>query len=220
MKIVAVIPAHNEEKTIGIVIRKIKKFVDLVIVVDDGSTDRTGKIALKEGAIVLTHKINQGYGKSLIDGLDLAISKKPKYIITLDGDGQHDPKEIPNFVRELDNGYDVVIGSRFLGKSSNLTLKRNIALRLLSLQFFIFTGLFLSDVQSGYRGYRKEVLEGIKFKERGMGFSVESLIKLKEKRIKFKEIPIEVKYFKGVKSFMDVFKQGILVGKTIIKYSL
>jgi len=218
MKTIAVIPAYNEEKTIGKVIRDAKKFVDEVIVVDDGSTDRTKEIAKMENVNLIIHGKNLGYGKSLIDGIEEAIKRDADYIITLDADGQHNPKDIPRFIEELNKGYEVVIGSRFAERTSNLTLKRNIALRLLALEFFIFTGLLLKDVQSGYRGYKAEILKNIEFKEKGMGFSVESLIKLKKKNAKFKEIPIEVKYFKGAKTFFSVFMQGIEIGKTILKY--
>jgi glycosyltransferase involved in cell wall biosynthesis len=218
MKVVAVIPAYNEEKTIRKVIKETKKFVDEVIVVDDGSTDKTKEIIREEKVKLITHKKNEGYGKSLIDGIKEAIKRKANYIITLDADGQHSPRDIPRFVKELGNGYDVVIGSRFLGRTSKLTFKRNVALRLLAIEFFIFTGLYLGDVQSGYRGYREEIIKDLEFKEHGMGFSVESLIKLKKVKAKFKEIPIEVKYFRGAKTFFSVVKQGIEIGKTILKY--
>lgn len=217
MKSVAVIPAFNEEKTIGKIVRETKKIVDEVIVIDDGSKDKTYQIARKSGATLIRHKRNQGYGASLKDGIEKALRKKVDYIITLDSDGQHDPKYISDLIKELER-CDVVIGSRFAGKTSKHTLKRNIALRLLAMEFFMFTGAFIKDVQSGYRGYKREILEGVKFREKGMGFSIEILIKLKKRGAKFKEVPIEVKYFKGAKSFFSVVKQGIEIGKTILKY--
>ncbi|OYT43569.1 MAG: hypothetical protein B6U88_00710, partial [Candidatus Aenigmarchaeota archaeon ex4484_56] len=186
--------------------------------VDDGSTDKTSEIAEKEKVTVIKHKKNEGYGKSLIDGIKLACNMKVNFIVTLDADGQHNPNEIPKLINLIKKDYDVVIGSRFLGKTKNLTFKRNIALRLLSLQFFLFTGLYLTDIQSGFRVYRREIIENCKFKEAGMGFSVESLIKLKKRGAKFIEVPVNIKHFKGVKTFFSVFMQGIEIGKTILKY--
>ncbi len=217
MKTIAVIPAFNEEKAIGKVLEEIKKFVDEVIVVDDGSRDKTTQISNKEKVTLIKHEKNEGYGKSLRDGIKKALDKKADYIITLDSDGQHNPKDIPKIIKGLKK-HDVVIGSRFTGKTSKHTLKRNVGLRLLAIEFFLFTLLFIKDVQSGYRGYRKEMLKDVRFKEKGLGFSIEILIKLKKRGASFKEIPIKVKYFKGSRSFFSVVRQGVEIGKTILKY--
>ena len=97
-KIFAIIPAYNEEKQINSVINKTKKYVDEVIVVDDGSKDSTGEIAKKSNAIVLRHLVNLGKGAALKTGCDYAVKNKAGIIIAVDADAQHDPKEIPNFL--------------------------------------------------------------------------------------------------------------------------
>lgn len=112
-KVIAVIPALNEEKTISTVIKGVKKHVDEIILVDDASTDKTAIIAQREGAIVISHKKNQGYDKSIDDGFALAAERAATIILTFDGDGQHDPGDIPEIVKPiLDGEADVVVGKR------------------------------------------------------------------------------------------------------------
>ena len=112
-KVIAVIPALNEEKTISEVIRGIKKYVNEIILVDDASTDKTAIIAQREGASVLSHKKNQGYDKSIDDGFVLAAKRGATIIFTFDGDGQHNPEDIPKIIEPILNGEaDVVVGKR------------------------------------------------------------------------------------------------------------
>jgi len=219
MKVFAVIPAFNEEKTIGNIVKKTKKYCP-VIVVDDGSTDRTSKISRKAGAFVIKHKKNEGYGKSLIDGISEIKKRKVDYIITLDGDGQHNPDDIPKFIFALDRGADIVSGSRFLSEKSWGTWKRALAIKALTWQSYFFSGLRLTDIQSGFRAYRSNIFKKIKLKDKGMGFSVELPIKAKKLGYKFLEVPIEIKRPFKIKSFWSAFKQGINVSKAIIKHSL
>ena len=112
-KVIAVIPALNEEKTISKVIRGVKKYVDETILVDDASTDKTAIIAQREGAIIFSHKKNQGYDKSIEDGFALAAKKGATIILTFDGDGQHNPEDIPKVIEPISTGKaDVVVGKR------------------------------------------------------------------------------------------------------------
>ena len=112
-KVIAIIPALNEEKTISKVINGVKKYVDEIILIDDASMDKTPIIAQKEGAIVFSHKENQGYDKSIDDGFVLAAKRGAMIILTFDGDGQHNPEDIPKIIEPILNGEaDVVIGKR------------------------------------------------------------------------------------------------------------
>jgi len=219
MQIYAVIPAYNESKTVGKIILMTKKYCN-VIVVDDGSKDGTADIAKKAGAIVVRHEINMGYGKGLHDGINAALSHGADAVITLDSDGQHDPNDIPKFVKSLESGADIVIGSRFLEGKSWGTRKRMIALRLLALQFWVFTGLRLTDVQSGFRAYRAKVFDKIKLSESGMAFSVELPIKAKKLGYRFSEVPITIGKPAQLKSFSSALRQGKEIGVAIIKHSL
>lgn len=112
-KVFAVIPAFNEEKTIMGVLEGIKKFVDSIIVVDDGSTDLTSSIAQMGGAIVLSHEKNQGYDKSLDDGFKKAADLKADIIFTFDADNQHEPQDIPKLINPIQNNEtDISVGIR------------------------------------------------------------------------------------------------------------
>jgi len=219
MKFFAVIPAYNEEKTVADIVKRAKKYCS-VILVDDGSKDRTAELAKKAGAIVIEHEENKGYGKSLIDGINEAIKRKSDFIITLDADGQHDPDDIPKFIEALRNGYDVVSGSRFISGKSWGTWKRHTAIKLLTYQARLFTGLKLTDIQSGFRGYNCRIFNKINLKDKGMGFSVELPIKAKKLGYTFTEVSINIRKPYEIKTFWHALKQGIEVGLSIIKHSL
>jgi glycosyltransferase involved in cell wall biosynthesis len=219
MKSYVVIPAYNEEKTIEEIVKKSTKHHP-TIVVDDGSADNTARLAKKAGAIVVTHEKNKGYGRALFDGIKEAMSHDAVYIITLDSDGQHNPDDIPKFVEKLDEGYDIVSGSRFLSKRGWGTWKRTLAIKMLTYQTYIFSGVKLTDVQSGFRGYNTRIFEEIKLRDPGMGFSVELPIKAKKLGFTFTEVPIVIGKPYAIKSLGDALKQGIGVGKAIIKHSM
>jgi len=219
MKTIAVIPAFNEEKTVAIIVKKTKKYCP-IIVVDDGSKDRTAELAKKSGAILIEHEINEGYGKSLIDGINEAIKRKAEIIITLDADGQHNPDDIPKFINALKEGYDVVSGSRFLSGKSWGSWKRQLAIKALTTQTYLFSGLKLTDIQSGFRAYRADIFKKISLKHTGMGFSVEVPIKAKKIGCKFVEVSIKIRRPFRIKSFWSALRQGIEICKAIIKYSL
>ncbi len=219
MKIYIVIPAHNEEHTVSKIIKEAKKY-GKVVLVNDGSKDNTSSISKKAGAIVLDHKKNMGYGKALYDGIKFSIKDNADFIITLDSDGQHNPEDIPKFIEALENDNDVVIGSRFLGGKQWGSRKRMFALKLLSLQLRIFSGLKLTDAQSGFRGYNSKVFKDIQLTDFGMGLSVELPIKAKKKGFSFIEVPIEIKRPHQIKTFFSVMHQGIGVGYAILRYSI
>ena len=113
--IAIVIPAYNEEKNIEWIVRECKKYGS-VIVVDDNSRDKTPELAKHAGASVIRHPVNRGLGAALRSGFEKAIEMNSDIVITIDADGQHNPKDIPRFVETLNNGYDFVLGRRDLRK--------------------------------------------------------------------------------------------------------
>jgi len=217
MKIVC-IPAFNAEKKIGDVVKKSLEYVDEVIVCDDGSTDNTAKIASESGARVLSHKKNQGYGAALITMFDHARKGDTDVMITLDGDGQHDPKEIPLFLKALDeNKVDVVIGSRFLNNKTKPPLYRQTGIKVITSAVKLGNKLKITDAQSGYRAYSKKAIELIHPTETGMAASTEILHKISNNELSVCEVPITVSY-EGETSKHNAVSHGTSVLANTLKF--
>lgn len=218
MKPAVVIPAYNEELMIGDVINKCKEHVDDVIVVNDGSSDRTAETAEKAGAFVLSHGANKGYGQALIDGIKTALERGHDVVITLDGDGQHNPDDIPKFLNAMKYfDADIVSGSRFLGNFMASQFHRRFGIKVLTAIPYFLCGLHMSDTQCGFRAYRKEVFEKVSLSDRGMGFSVELPIKAKQKGFSFMEVPVTVKYNNSVR-LKSSFRHGLKVLFAIFRH--
>ncbi len=195
--IVGCIPAFNEEKCIAKVILLAQKYVDKVIVCDDGSSDMTGEIAKRLGALVIRHEKNKGYGASLRGLFNKARELEPIAIVTLDGDGQHNPEYIHEVVKPiLDGRADVVIGSRFLDERSgnNVPRLRRIGIRLITNMTKTVSYDHITDAQSGYRAYSEKALSLLDPTECGMGASTEILMKAKKHGLTVAEVPVTVNY--------------------------
>ena len=156
------IPAYNEENTIGGIVKKSLQYCNKVIVCDDGSTDRTAKVAKENGAQVISHKKNEGYGAAIITLFDIARKENADIMITLDGDGQHDTNQIPILINTLqENNVDVVIGSRFLDKNSNTPGYRKRGIKIITSAANFGADFKVTDSQSGFRAYSKKAIESI-----------------------------------------------------------
>jgi len=199
-KIVAVIPAYNEERFIGSVVLKARQYANAVVVVDDGSTDATAEIAEAAGAIVMRHEHNRGKAVALNTGFRKAREMTPEVVVTLDGDWQHRCEEIPTLARPvLEDGADMVVGSRFLEVKSRIPGFRALAIRALTLATNIGSGLGLSDSQTGFRAFSLRAMETVTF--RSSGFSVESEMQFlaREHSLTVVELPITSRYDDGPK---------------------
>ena len=198
-KLLIVLPAYNEAQIIKKVILELKKFLkDLkyqstIVVINDGSTDKTAKIAKKAGAFVLNHQINRGYGAATQTGIEYGRLTNADYLISFDSDGQHYPHDITKVLTSLEKGHDLVIGSRFLSKN-NIPFLRRLVLNLANLSTFIFFGMWVSDSQSGFRGFNKKALQKINLVTNSMEVSSELYGEIKKNKLKFTEVPISVKY--------------------------
>lgn len=213
-KILIIIPAYNEEKVIGQVIANIKKEgYKNILVVDDGSTDKTSKVARKSGARVLRHFINRGKGAAMKTGLEAAKILKADYVITLDGDGQHEPKDIKKIIKKLKEGYEIVLGSRFLS-DNKIPLVKRFANQVANIITLIFYGLYVSDTQSGFRGYSKKALFLIKTESEEYEFDSEIIREIVNNKLKFTEIPIKVYYTTYSQS--KTKKQGLMNALTTV----
>ena len=192
--IVICIPAFNEEATIGDVVSRSKTYGAQIVVCDDGSADDTASEASKNGATVTTHLRNMGKGAALKTLLQEASKFHPDIIVTLDGDGQHDPSDIPLLTRPvLDGLADVVVGCRFNGKNQ-IPFYRRFGNNLLNLITNWSAGTSIRDTQSGFRAYSSKVIPCISITENGMGVDSEILIELAKMGFKIEERDITVTY--------------------------
>ena len=214
----ACIPAFNAESTIGQVVKDCLVHVDSVIVCDDGSTDNTAEIAEKNGAEVVKHEKNYGYGAALITLFDKAREKNPDVMVTLDADGQHIPEFIPQLIAPLSYGKtDVVIGSRFLKKDSKTPSFRKTGIKIITAATNMERGLKLTDAQSGFRAYSQKAVQLIHPTEYGMSASTEILTKISNKGLKITEVPIVISY-DSIESRKKAIPHGITVLMNALKY--
>lgn len=211
MKIAAIIPAYNEEKHIEKVVKDTKKYVDLVITIDDGSRDKTFE-KTKDADIRLRHVINMGKGVALKTGIMAALQKKADLLITMDSDGQHEPDDIPRLVDKLKKeGLDVVIGKRPFSKNAPFIFK--FGNWFLNQAFYRLFGLKVEDTQSGFRAIKASVVPKIMWKSQGYAVETEMLAQAGKNNLKCAEIPIKSTYlekykgttvFDGIKIFISM----------------
>jgi glycosyltransferase involved in cell wall biosynthesis len=194
---IACFPALNEEGVIGDLVKKTIPLVDSVVVCDDGSTDLTSKEAKDAGAFVITHSKNKGKGAALKSLFDFARHSNADVIVTIDGDGQFLPEEIPKLTKDIENGNsDIVVGYRFETEKDMPSYRKfgNKVLDKLSKQA---SNLNLRDTQSGFRAYSKKAIEKIDFKNNGFVADSEILIDASTKNLTISEQHVTVLYNTG-----------------------
>lgn len=221
LKVVVGIPAFNEEENIAKIIVKLQKVSDAIIVCDDGSTDLTKEIAEKMGVEVISHHKNLGYGAGIRSIFLKAAKMEPDILVTFDADGQHKVEDIQSVIQPiLKNDADIVIGSRFLKDETNENVPkyRKVGIKVITGITDSVTDLKLTDAQSGFRAYKKNVLKEIVPSDKGMGVSTEILIKASKKEFKVKEVPIEILY-EGNTSTHHPVSHGVSVIFSTMKYA-
>jgi len=192
----AIIPCYNEEATIGSVVLMAKRHVNEVLVVDDGSTDDTAKIAKEAGATVISHKRNRGKSPAIKTGFRYVLDNGFDYVVTIDGDGQHNPSEIPVVLENVvNNGHDISIGFRS-GNGTEMPIWRRIGKRVLDYATSFSNGGFVTDSQCGFRAFNKKAVKGITSRLNGDAFSAESeqLIKAHELGLNVVNTHVSCKY--------------------------
>ncbi|MDC0450801.1 glycosyltransferase family 2 protein [Nitrosopumilus sp.] len=215
---IACIPAYNEESDIESLVKSSQNYVDTVIVCDDASTDNTAFMAKKAGAVVISHKTNKGYGAAIISLFNYARENNADVMVTLDGDGQHDPDQIPLLLNTItQHNVDVVIGSRFLNSNTESPGYRKTGIKIITSAANYGTDLKVSDSQSGFRVYSKNAINEIHPTENGMSVSTEILLKISNKKLSLAEIPITVSY-DGDTSEHNPVSHGVSVLANTIKY--
>ena len=215
MKIVC-IPAYNEEIKINDVVKKSLPYADKVIVCDDGSTDDTAALAKKAGAVVISHKKNQGYGATISTLFDYCRKNNAEIMVTLDGDGQHNPDQIPDLINViLKHKVDVVIGSRSLKDDKDLPSYRKTGIKIITSTINSATNLKVTDSQSGFRAYSKEAIDLIHLTESGMAVSTEILVKISNNGLSMAEVPITVSYIGDTSTQHPVTHGTHVIGSTL-----
>jgi len=213
------IPAYNEEKNIASIIVKLKKIAQKIIVCNDGSTDLTGEIAQKLGAVVINHPKNLGYGSGIRSIFQKAKEIDSDILVTFDADGQHQVEDIKKVIEPiLKNKADIVIGSRFLeNKNVSAPEYRKIGIKLITKVTNSTLKEKITDSQSGFRAYNKDVLSKLDPGDVGMGISTEILIKASSRGFKIAEVPINILY-EGNTSSHNPVSHGTSVLLSTIKY--
>lgn len=218
LKLCVLIPAFNEEKTIGEVVEKARQFVSDVVVVDDGSSDKTSSRATEKGAFCLRHTENRGKGASLQAGFEYILNRDIEAVIILDGDGQHDPSEIPKFLTFFEKGkYDIILGNR-MSNPEGMPLIRWLTNKFMSAVISRLSGQKIPDSQCGYRLISRVVLEKVKCNSRNYDLESEILIKASRAGFRIGSVPI-ASIYSGQQSKINSIIDTIRFFKLLIKVS-
>ncbi len=193
---IAIVPAYNEAKNIGDVVRGLLPFVDEVVVVDDGSIDGTVTEARTNGATVLVHELNRGQGAALETGHEYARQKNAHIVVHFDADGQFNPVDVQKGIAELQNkNVDIILGSRFLGIKSNIPkFKKNIILPLARLIERMAGAAPLTDAHNGFRIFNNKALDVLRLNQARMAHATEIPQLINRHKLQYAEMPIIVTY--------------------------
>jgi glycosyltransferase involved in cell wall biosynthesis len=220
-RIFACIPAYNQERSIERVVRTSLKYVERVIVIDDGSFDRTAELAEQAGAIVIRHAMNMGYGAAIKSGFRIALKERADITVTLDADMQHNPEDIPSLLAPiLDGNAEIVIGSRIIENNNQMPAYRKAGVRFIT-KLMQYNGVSVKDAQSGFRAYSLKALQAIlpNLTDSGYGLITESLTEASRYKLPIVEVPVVIRYDTGVPtSKKHPLSQGAGVVYSIVYY--
>lgn len=216
--ILAVIPAYNEENTLRSVIESLKKSGHSdILVVDDGSSDRTFDTAAALGVYVARHAMNRGAGSAAATGFEIARILDPDILVTFDADGQHDADDIIKLTAPIRKGEaDVVIGSRMLGRPG-MPRQRIFYNSIANIVTFLIYGFSVSDTQSGFRAFSRKAYNAVNIGTSKMEYCSEIVHEIKRNRLSYKEVPVRTIYTDYSMSKGQGFAVGV---KTLIRLIL
>lgn len=211
--IMACIPCFNEELFIGSVVVRTKDYAGHVVVIDDGSTDKTALVAEKAGATVIKHDCNKGKGAAISTAFKHARNARCEALVLLDGDGQHDPDFIPALVKPvLDDKADMVVGSRYIHMWSSIPRYRTWGHRVLTFLTNLGSSIKLTDSQSGLRAFSTKAIEAFSFVEEGLSVESEMQFLANKAGLRVTEIPISIGYYGKAKRSPLAHGVGVLNG--------
>ncbi len=217
-KVVAVLPALNEEKYITKVINDVKNIVDEVIVVCDGSEDNTAEKAREVGAIVLEHLVNRGQGAALRTGTEFALDSGADIIVHYDSDGQFIPDDIKRVINPiLEGDAEIVFGSRNMSITDNQPFTKRYFIRPIAKVInWAITGLWMTDVHNGFRAMNSWAASQITITQDGYAHATEIIAAVSDAKLKWKEVPVTVVYheygqrwWQGIRILADLFIRKI-----------
>jgi polyprenyl-phospho-N-acetylgalactosaminyl synthase len=194
-RVLVVVPAFNERRQIAAVVQQLRPHCTRCIVVDDGSSDGTAEAALAGGAVVLRHAVNRGQGAAMLTGIRYALAEHADVIVSFDGDGQHDASDVPALVDPIVSGEaDIVLGSRFLGRTEGMPASRRMILRAGIVFTRGFSGLRVTDVHNGLRAWSRKAASQLTLALDGMAHASEILDQIRVHRWRFVEVPVTIRY--------------------------
>jgi len=214
VRILAGIAAYNEARYVGSIVLQARQYVDEVIVIDDGSTDNTARVAELAGATVIRHAENRGKGTAIHSILIEARKRKPDILVLLDADSQHDPNEIPILIKPISEGFDLVIGSREAQKDKTPRYRR-IGQKVIFRSSRLASKANISDSESGFRALSPKAINELDLKEKGFAIESEMITGAADKNLKITEVPISNIYTKDG-STLNPIRHGIDVLSRII----
>jgi glycosyltransferase involved in cell wall biosynthesis len=219
-KQIIVIPAYNEEATVAQVVREAVRVADAVVVVDDGSRDRTSALAGEAGAIVVRHAVNRGLGGALGTGIAAAVKLGADAVVTMDADGQHRAADAERVFARLEQGdVEFVIGSRMLPGvegAGKMPIHRVLFNAVGNALTYLLFGVWVTDSQSGLRGLSRAAAETIDLRTNGMEVSSEFIKELRERRWRMAEIAIPAIYTEYSLSKGQSFLVGVKTAAKLI----
>jgi len=187
--VLAGIAAYNEARYIGSIVLQARQYVDEVIVVDDGSTDNTARVAELAGATVIRHAENRGKGTAIQSIVAEAKKRNPDVLVLLDADSQHNPNEIPILIKPISEGFDLVIGSRE-AQNDKTPRYRRIGKKVISRSTRLASKANIFDSESGFRALSPKAINELELKEKGFAIESEMITRAAEKNLKITEVPI------------------------------
>lgn len=214
-----IIPALNEEKSIGYVIKSIPKIYREVVVVDNGSSDKTSKVAFENGAKVITEK-NKGYGFACLKGIDYLKENPPDIIVFLDGDYSDYPEEINKIIEPIcKNQVDFVIGSRVksLRENGSMTPQQVFGNKLACFLMNLLYNSTFTDL-GPFRAIKWKTLKELKMTDKTYGWTVEMQLKILRNRIAYCEVPVRYRKRIGYSKVSGTLKGSVLAGIKIISW--
>ena len=215
-----VIPAFQAAKTVEPLVRDIKRIGLPVIVVDDGSTDRTAVVAAEHGALVISHLQNQGKGQALRTGFAYALRERYDGVVTMDSDGQHDPSEIPQLIHAGERQHaGIVLGNR-MGQNGSMPKARRWTNQLMSSLISALARQPIPDSQCGFRLIRREVLESVPLRSRRFEIESELLLRAAARRWKIISVPVQSIYREHashIRPLRDTLRFLVLVMRCLVR---